>query len=310
MANKPTEKYNDACIKLFTFIKMLYEGDVEFKKVIDLFSDGKYDGTSNTHVTLNKYLNALKIFGIKVKKNHGKYHMYSSIYKINFSLDDMKAIELLRDADIMLPEGKTKNNLDEVLRKLEIRFDESAQSIDQIFDNTKNLHLGFYHSEMVEQVKQCQKYCQDKQKLEIIFSTEKGEELNLICSPIEQTYIKRKICLKVLGNSGSRVYEIPIENIKSIKQLPIAATSASIPTTVVFKIKNRLAKNYKMRDWERLDKIEADGSQIIVNKSEDLEQLVTRIMRYGTECEICSPKFLREEIVERINRTLENYVLD
>ena len=51
-----------------------------------------------------------------------------------------------------------------------------------------------------------------------------------------------------------------------------------------------------MRDWERLDKIEADGSQIIVNKSEDLEQLVTRIMRYGTECEICSPKFLREEI--------------
>ena len=124
---------------------------------------------------------------------------------------------------------------------------------------------------MVEQVVQCQKYCQDKQKLEIIFTNEKGKELNLICSPLEQTYIKRKICLKVMGNSGSRVYEIPIENIKSIKQLPIAATSASIPTTVVFKIKNRLAKNYKMRDWERLDKIEADGSQIIVNKSEDLE---------------------------------------
>lgn len=47
---------------------MLYEGDVDFKKVLDLFSDGNYDGTSNTHVTLNKYLNALKIFGVKVKK--------------------------------------------------------------------------------------------------------------------------------------------------------------------------------------------------------------------------------------------------
>ena len=113
--------------------------------------------------------------------------------------------------------------------------------------------------------------------------------------------------MKVLGNSGSRVYEIPIENIRSIKQLPIAVSSVSIPTTVVYKVKNRLAKNYKLRDWERLDKIEADGSHVIVNKNEDLGQLIERLMRYGRECEICSPKFLKEEMVERINKTLENY---
>ena len=39
---------------------MLYDGDVEFADVIELFSDGNYDGTSNTHVTLNKYLNESK----------------------------------------------------------------------------------------------------------------------------------------------------------------------------------------------------------------------------------------------------------
>ena len=286
---------------------MLYEGDVEFKKVLDLFSDGNYDGTSNTHVTLNKYLNALKIFGVKVKKIHGKYHMFSSIYKLKFNLDDLKSIDALKDADKMLPDGKTKKNFEEFLHKLEMRYDETAQSIEQISDNTQNLHLSFYHSEMVEQVKQCQKYCQDKLKLELIFTNEKGEELNLICSPLEQTYVKRKICLKVMGNSGNRVYEIPIENIKSVKQLPVASSPASIPTTVVFKIKDRLAKNYKLREWERLDKIEADGSHIIVNKNEDLELLLQRIMRYGSECKICSPKFLREEMVERINKTLANY---
>lgn len=307
MVRKYTEKCNDACIKLFTFIKMLYDGDVEFADVIELFSDGNYDGTSNTHVTLNKYLNALKIFGMKVKKSQGKYHMYSSIYKIKLDLDDIKSIELLKEARNLLPTGKVRTHFNEVLRKLEMRYDECAQSYAQIANNTKNLHLSFYHSEMVEQVVQCQKYCQDKQKLEIIFTNEKGKELNLICSPLEQTYIKRKICLKVMGNSGSRVYEIPIENIKSIKQLPVASSSASILTTVVYKIKNRLAKNYKLRDWERLDKIESDGSHVIVNKNEDLEQFLKRIMRYGTECEICSPKFLKEEMVERINETLKNY---
>lgn len=307
MTKKYTEKYNDACIKLFTFIKMLYEGDVDFKKVLDLFSDGNYDGTSNTHVTLNKYLNALKIFGVKVKKIHGKYHMFSSIYKLKFNLNDLKSIEALKDADKMLPDGKTKKNFEEFLHKLEMRYDETAQSLEQISDNTQNLHLSFYHSEMVEQVKQCQKYCQDKLKLELIFTNEKDEELNLICSPLEQTYVKRKICLKVMGNSGNRVYEIPIENIKSVKQLPVASSPASIPTTVVFKIKDRLAKNYKLREWERLDKIEIDGSHVIVNKNEDLELLLQRIMRYGSECKICSPKFLREEMVERINKTLANY---
>jgi len=80
-----------------------------------------------------------------------------------------------------------------------------------------------------------------------------------------------------------------------------------LPTTIVFRIKNRLARNYKLRDWERLDKIEGDGSHVIVNKNEDLNNLLKRIMRYGTECEIISPKFMREEMIELINRTLAKY---
>ena len=160
---------------------------------------------------------------------------------------------------------------------------------------------------MVEQVKKCEKYCQDKLKLEIIYTDDKGEEINLVCSPIEQIYQKRKICLKAIGQNGSRVYEIPIENIISIKQLPSSSSSQSIPTTVVYRIKNRLARNYKIRDWERLDKIESDGSHIIVNKNEDLHSLINRLMRYGRQCEIISPKFLKEEMIENINKTLANY---
>ena len=83
MAKEP-EKFNDSCIKLFQFIEMLYDGEVDFKTVINHFSDGKYDGTSNTHVTLNKYLNALKIFGVKVKKSEHKYTMEVPLYKMKF----------------------------------------------------------------------------------------------------------------------------------------------------------------------------------------------------------------------------------
>ena len=128
-----------------------------------------------------------------------------------------------------------------------------------------------------------------------------------MCSPIEQVYQKRKLYLRVLGNNGSRVYDIITDDIKSIKQLPVAASNQAIPTTVVYKIKNRLAKNYKIRDWERVDKIEYDGSKVIVNKNEDLNLLTERLMRYGTQCKIISPKFLKEEMIERINNKKKNY---
>lgn len=304
---KEIKKYNVCCIKLFQFIKMLYEGEVDFKTVIDHFSDGNYDGTSNTHVTLNKYLNALTIFGIKVKKKNNKYRMLSSLYKIKFTLEDLKSIALLKEAAEYMPDGKNKENLEKLISSIEIRYDEGAQSLAEIEDNTKNLHLDFAQAEMIEQIQKCEKYCQDNQKLEIIFTNDKGEEINLLCSPLEQIYQKRKVGLKVLGNNGTRIYEIPFENIRSVKQLPLSASTQSIPTTVVYKIKNRLAQNYKIRDWERCEKIEYDGSHIIVNKNEDLDQLLKRLMRYGRECEIISPKFLKEEMIERINETLSNY---
>ena len=286
---------------------MLYEGDVEFHKVLEHFSDGNYDGTSNTHVTLNKYLNALKIFGLKIKKIDKKYKMLSSLYQIDFNPEDYKSICLIKQALKLLPEGKKKKILNSFLRELQIRYNESIQNLEQINNNTQNLHLKFYHSEMIEQIKLCEKYCQEQHKLEIIFTNESGEELNIICSPLETIYQKRKVCLKTIGNNGSRIYEIPIEQIKSIKQLPTASSNMSIPITIVYRIKNRLAKNYKLREWERLDTIEPNGNQIIINKNEDLNILLKRLMRYGTECEIISPKFFKEEMLATINKTLENY---
>lgn len=292
---------------MFEFIRRLYLGEVEFKWVLEHFSNGKYDGTSNTHVTLNKYLNALKIFGIKIKKENGKYYMLTPLYKINLELNDIKSINNLKKACDILPEGKNKTSCEEFIKELELRYDESAQSFSQIKDTTQSLNLAFYHAEMVEQVKLCEKYCQDKFKLELIYTDNKGEEINLLGSPIETIYKKRKVCLKVIGSNGSRVYEIPIDNIKSLKQLPNSVNGNSVPTTIVYRIKNRLAKNYRLRDWEKLQNFEADGSQVIVNKDEDFNILLNRLMRYGTECEIISPKFIKDEMIDLINKTLSNY---
>ena len=108
---------------------MLYKGDVEFKKVIEHFSDGSYDGTSNTHVTLNKYLNAMKIFGLKVRKHDNKYTLTTPLYKINFDFDDLYGLERLKKASEILPKGKSRENFKSFVRALEIRFDDESKNI-------------------------------------------------------------------------------------------------------------------------------------------------------------------------------------
>ena len=307
MTKKVTEKYNDACIKLFKFITMLYEDKAYFKDVIDLISDGKYDGTSNTHVTLNKYLNALKIFGIKVKKIKNKYHMLSPLDKITFNSEDIKCIEKLKEAADLLPNGSNKQNISAVIKNIEVRFDDATKEIVNFNDCTNNIDLGFLKYDMVDQIKLCEKYCQDKQKLEILYTDSSNNNMNIVCTPLETVYLKRQVCLKTIGNNGNRVYEIPIDSIKSIKQLPSAGITVNMPTTIVYRIKNRLAKNYRIREWEKLETVEADGSKIIINKNEDLNMLLKRLMRYSTECEVISPKFFKEEMINLINKTLSNY---
>ena len=307
MTKKVTEKYNDACIKLFKFIIMLYEDKAYFKDVIDLISDGKYDGTSNTHVTLNKYLNALKIFGIKVKKIKNKYHMLSPLDKITFNSEDIKCNEKLKEDADLLPNGSNKQNISAVIKNIEVRFDDATKEIVNFNDCTNNIDLGFLKYDMVDQIKLCEKYCQDKQKLEILYTDSSNNNMNIVCTPLETVYLKRQVCLKTIGNNGNRVYEIPIDSIKSIKQLPSAGITVNMPTTIVYRIKNRLAKNYRIREWEKLETVEADGSKIIINKNEDLNMLLKRLMRYSTECEVISPKFFKEEMINLINKTLSNY---
>lgn len=293
---------------MFEFLENLYNGDVDFQWVINHFSDGTYDGTSNTHVTLNKYLNALKIFGVKVKKVNNKYHMHSPLFKIKLDLKDIKSISILKKACTQLPDGKNKLLCKQFLKELEIRYDETAKRISQVENSIKNLNLDFYHSELVAQVKLCEQYCQDQRKLELIYTDDRGNEINLLGSPIETVYIKRKVYLRVAGTNGSRIYDIPIENIISLRQLHNSATNNLMPTTIVYRIKNRLAKNYKLRDWEKLQNIEADGSKIVVNKNEDFNLFLARLMRYGTDCEIISPKFIKDEMIDIINKTLSNYL--
>ena len=77
--------------------------------------------------------------------------------------------------------------------------------------------------------------------------------------------------------------------------------------TVVYKLKSRLAKTYKLKEGETSKGLDENGHLVIVNKNEDHRELLKRLMRYGFDCEVISPKSFKAKMKDLINHTLANY---
>lgn len=305
MKNKLPEKYNDSCVKMFQFLQLLTEDEADYEKVIELFSSTK-EAQNNTNVTLNKYLNTLKIFGIKVKKFNKKFHILNSPYTIDLSSEELETMKLLSAFIDAYPDEKNKKIFLEFLKQIDIRLTESCRS--HIKSQTEaNTKFKLYFSEYKNLIEECERYCTDKFKLKLTYINEENKEETINAIPQEVKYYKRKICFSVYNTGTAEICDIPLNDITNIKELPTKSAETCLSMTVVYKVKSRLAKSYKLKEGESTQGYDENGHLIIINKNEDHNQLLKRLMRYGCECEVISPKSFKNKMKQLIESTLTNY---
>lgn len=302
-----SEKYNDSCIKIFDFLKLLSNNEADYEDVIKLFTTNENVGKPAAHVILNKYLNTLKIFGIKIRKIKNKYHLENSPYCLNFDKKDIKVISLLKSSVNILPMGKPKESFESFLEDVEVRLTNPAKEMLEQIDAPSNQHMSEYFSKHREMITKCETCCFEKQKLEVYF-THENQEYKLICNPREINYSNRRVYFCVFNHLSRQVFDIPIDSIIDMKQLPTISSSPEISMTVVYKIRRNLAKAYRLKEWESTDgRFDEDGWLTIVNSNENFDVLIKRLMKYDFDCKVISPKNVRERMVAMIDETLKNY---
>lgn len=304
---KKKPKLNEGCIKIFNFIKLLYEDKAYYNSVIEIFKDEiNEQSTNNIQVNLNKYINTLKIFGIKLKKEKNKFKLLSSLYSMEFTLDDIKSISILINSMNNFPNKNLTQEVESFLNEIKMRMDNDAQNTLNALSQTIEYDFSFFYSDIREQIEQCELICKENFIITIIYKKD-NEEIKCKCTPKEVIYDSKNVYLKVYDASVRQNYEIPITSILSITRLPLVANPTETSTTVVFKVKNRLAKTYKIKETEKSGGFDEFGNQIIINNGESFDKLIKRLMRYSTNCEICSPKPLREQMIKTINDTISQY---
>ncbi len=301
------QKQIESCIKLFSLMKLLLDGNASFLKVMSLFEEAEHN--SNTAcVTLNKYINTLKIFGINIIKDSGCYKILNPPYKINLSDVELNGFNQLY---YFLNEIENDNNLDikVFLKSIQSRFSEKLQA-DILKEKSKNqTDFTFYYKEFNDKIRICKKFCTEEYKTEIVYYKLGNKKTTTVQAKIEKLiYNKNKIKLGIINLSTMEPSSIAMDKIVCIRQLP-TKTLPNFRTnkTIIFQISNRLAENYTPRKWEYLDSFDDEGNKVFINKDEDENELLHRILRYKTNCKILSPQSFKNKLLEEVDKTLQLY---
>ncbi len=300
------EKYNEACIKIFKMLCMLSKGPTEYKDIIEIFTDDT-SSDSAVPVQLNKYLNTLKIFGLNITKNKSTYRLQNSLFTLDLSKEDLKILQLLKSSGEILVNSRQKETFESLMENIETRLSNISKEILENTSDENNIKRSEYFLKYRDLIAKCEIYCYENQKLEVSFLHE-NKEYKVICNPREITYINTKAYLSVFNHLSRQIFNVPVDEILSIKQMPLISKGKEISLTVVYKIRNNLAKAYRLKEWESCDgKYDEDGWLTIINHNEDFDVLTKRLMRYDYNCKVISPKSFKERMINTIDETLKNY---
>lgn len=304
---KTFKKICDASVRVLETLKVLYISSSSIQDIICYFEKFDPNNRVYTNEVILKYINTLKVSGLRFVKTKDKYSLLNTPNQLSFDESELKAMYLIEKFAELLPEEGIKVEISNFIHELERRFSDNTKLISHNITKPDFLNLEFDYSKYSQRIKEYEKYCIDGQRLKIAYKNQNKAETSAMVEPNEIKYIGNEVYLSVYNPFSAQIQDINFDSILKIEQLPLKSNPKSMFSSVTFQLKDRLAKGYKFHDGEELVEKKTDESIIVLNRKEDRVLLLKRLMRYGENCEVISPKTLREEMKQMIQSTLRNY---
>ncbi len=301
--NNKNFKTADTSVRVLETLKLLSMKPCNIEEIKKYYDLSTNCDTVYTNEAVLKYLNTLKVFGFDIVKENNRYKLLNPPCPIDFNKEDLSAIATLNSYAEFIYESKLKMNLLTFLHQLERKF--SKKSLEKIAE-IKKIHFENNFNIDKAMIGQIEKFCDENLKIEVKYKND-GLIEKVIVEPIKIIFLENNFYLNSYNPASTRVQNILISNIEKIEQLPTKNREKLLPETTIFKLKSKLAQNYKLYEHERLINMEEGGSIIIANNSEDKDMLMRRIFRYGENCEVISSKKFRLKIAETLDKMISLY---
>lgn len=252
-----------------------------------------------------KYLSTLKFAGIELKRHKCRYEIGKLPFKIDLSKEDVTALSVLKEILKVTPEKEIAENASKFFYQLNMRFDFDQNPYqDETEDCKSPKKLTKEHLSEVKIYEELQK--QDL-RYKITYKNVLNEVVSEICEIIEVYTKQNGVYIKVYNTLHGCFLTLNVKQIKDVEETPQKNTHRYFSSTTVFKLKGKLAKRYTLRNEEHSIGFDKNGNLTIASKKEPKEELFLRLMRYGSSCEVISPKKDRDLMQTLIKATLKNY---
>lgn len=287
---KEPQKKNQSSIQVLKTLNLLLEGDYSMAELIQKLNENEKESIFNNSV-VSKYINTCRYCGIQIPKIHNKYFVTKLPFGLQLTGKEVDLIQNLKDIVEEEMPTRSRNTMKRFTEKINRYADKNLTRLE-----AKTINIAFEQFERAlnahRQVKLLFKNRYELSGIPVTISREKGKTFFQIFSK-------------------NRIRMIDTGRVAGVQVLDETFIGYMKEQTIMFTLKNKLAKRYEIRDNEqRLDKSNDSESITIVNSCKNEEALLSRLMRYDSQCEVNSPSTAREHIKEIINSALKNYGIE
>jgi predicted DNA-binding transcriptional regulator YafY len=287
---------------------LIKKGQVSLKEINEALMDKPEIGHFFTTETLRKYVYTLEKAGCKIKisgrSDNITYQLLESPIKLFCSHPQVNAVQAALHALYIQPIKLPYQSLINFLTWISPYVDCASTypikinpTNDSVFDNP----------EIQNKIERFKQLCLDQRRISVTIETpqESGKQKlsKLVLDPIELRFQAGQIHLIATDLSNYKKTAINLNEITTVEQLATSARTKPIQMMVQFKLKNKVAKNYRARPNETVRW--SEDELFIKNKTDEIDPLLLRLMKYGEDCEILSPEGVRDKMRQLVNHIYE-----
>lgn len=305
-------KISSTAYRVMLILNLLNKDTSTLDELIEKLSNDPIVSRTFSKDVILKYTNTLKYSGFDIvgtrHQSTYNYQLKKSPFLMNLTTDELQAIAVVNNYVEQLHQKNLLSLFNRSIEKIS-RFlpDEDLKTFYMYKQETKS-NLKDIYKNYAEIIEQLEKYCLDKQTIQIIYSSDNKTKYKITLEPEHIEYKGKKAYIYGTNPIICQKQYIQLDYIKSINQLPSKSRNINVDSQVTFKLSGKLSKSYRLYEKETIIEYKNIPSSIIVSATVcDINSLLLRLMRYGHYCEVLSPLHVRSKMSKMINNLIKSY---
>ena len=299
-----SEKNFDAGLRVLEVLKVMLNENLKKIELIEKLKNNSVVECVYTQEAFVKYFNTLEALGFELERVKNNYILANALFKIDLSKEEKELLEkLILESKFLYNKNielNVKTAVNKINKYISPKF--TNEQLSNLFDNESKFDSDVVNNNLLLSIKNM---IADNLLVKIKFRKNKNliEETIVELKEIVEKNNKRFV-LCYLPDLARNI-KINIDSIIELNQLPKKSKGTTCLNSVVFELYGRLVSSYKLKPSEKVINF-SNNCITVSNTAEDKDTLLRRLLKYGENCKIITPKSMQNELLDLTNEMLKN----